>query len=108
LRLPLRWIAILYGRIQADMAATSGIHHATDALKVLMAGANVACMTSAILKHGIDHFQKVEADLGVWLEENEYDSIEQLRGSMSQQHTEDPSSWERAQYMRGLKTYLVR
>ena len=106
LRLPLRWIAILYGKIEADLAATSGIHYATDALKVLMAGANIACMTSAILKHGIDYFMKVEADLGVWLQEHEYESIEQLRGSVSQQHTKDPTAFERAQYMRGLKTYL--
>jgi dihydroorotate dehydrogenase (fumarate) len=108
LRLPLRWIAILYGHIQANLAATSGIHDATDVIKVMMAGASVACMTSAILRHGIDHFQKVEADLGVWLEENEYESVQQLRGSMSQRNTADPSAWERAQYMRGLKTYLVR
>jgi dihydroorotate dehydrogenase (fumarate) len=108
LRLPLRWIGILYSHIKADLAATSGIHGAEDAIKVLMAGANVAMMTSAILKHGISHFSKVEQEMVHWLQEHEYESVSQLRGSVSQKHCEDPSAFERAQYMRGLKTYMVR
>jgi dihydroorotate dehydrogenase (fumarate) len=108
LRLPLRWIGILYGRVETDFAATSGIHTAHDALKMLMVGANVAMMTSALLKYGINYLRTVEADLVAWLEENEYDSVEQLRGSLSQMHSNDPSSFERAQYMRGLKTYTQK
>jgi dihydroorotate dehydrogenase (fumarate) len=108
LRLPLRWIGILYGHVKADLAATSGIHGAEDAIKVLMAGANVAMMTSSILKYGIKHFQKVEQEMVHWLQEHEYESITQLRGSVSQKHSEDPSAFERAQYMRGLRTYMIR
>lgn len=105
LRVPLRWIAILYGRIQADMAATSGIHHGTDAIKMLMAGASVTMMASALLRHGIEHLKVVEGELRAWLEENEYESIKQLRGSMSQINTQNPSAFERSQYMRALTTY---
>lgn len=107
LRLPLQWIAILYGRIEADMAATSGVHTAEDAIKLLMAGATVTMMTSAILKYGIEHFSTVENDLRAWLMEHEYESIDQLRGSVCQMYAEDPSAFERAQYMRGLKSYVV-
>lgn len=107
LRLPLRWIAILYGRIKTDFAATSGIHSEEDAVKVLLAGANVACMTSAVLKRGIEHFHTVENGLIRWMESNEYESVEQMRGSVSQLHSENPSAFERAQYMRGLRTYTL-
>jgi dihydroorotate dehydrogenase (fumarate) len=108
LRLPLRWIGILYGRVQVDFAATSGIHSAEDAIKVIMAGANVAMMTSSVLKQGIQHFEVVTQDLIQWLVENECDSLDQIRGSISQKHSADPSAFERAQYMRGLKTYFPR
>ncbi len=108
LRLPLRWIGILYGRIQADLAATSGIHTAEDVVKMLMVGANVTMMTSALLKHGIDHLSTVKQDLVHWLEVNEYESVEQMRGSMSQIHNEDEAAYERVQYMRGLKNYAVQ
>jgi dihydroorotate dehydrogenase (fumarate) len=107
LRLPLRWIAILYGRIHAHLAATSGIHTSDDALKVLLAGANVAMMTSALLKDGIEHLKVVEQGMLEWLEANEYESVNQLRGSMSQLHSPDPAAFERAQYMRALTTYRV-
>lgn len=106
-RLPLRWIGILYGNVEASLAATSGIHYAEDAIKMLLAGADVTMMTSALLKFGIDHVKDVEANLVRWLEENEYESVEQLRGSMSQQKGTDASAFERAQYMRALKTYVV-
>lgn len=105
LRLPLRWIAILYGRVKADLAATSGIHQAQDVLKMLMAGARVTMMCSALLKHGIGHLRTVEAGLHAWMEEHEYVSVRQMQGSMSQQHGEDASAFERAQYMRALNTY---
>lgn len=107
LRLPLRWIAILYGRIRADLAATSGVHQAEDVLKMLMAGANVTMMASALLKNGIDHLRIVEADLVRWMEEHEYESVQQMQGSMSQQHAGNPSAFERAQYMRALTTYQI-
>jgi dihydroorotate dehydrogenase (fumarate) len=105
LRLPLRWVAILYGRIKASLAATGGIHTAEDVVKVTMAGANVAMMASAPLKHGIDYLGQVDRDLRTWLEEHEYESISQMRGSLSQQHSADPSAFERAQYMRAVSNY---
>jgi dihydroorotate dehydrogenase (fumarate) len=107
LRLPLTWIGILHGRVRASLAATSGIHTSEDALKVLLAGANVAMMTSALLKHGIGHLGDVQRDMLTWLEGNEYDSITQLRGSLSQINSPDPAAFERVQYMRALTTYRV-
>ncbi len=105
LRLPLRWIAILYGRIKADMAATSGIHTAQDVVKILMSGANVTMMTSALLRNGIDHLRVVERDLRRWMEEREYESVRQMRGSLSQINCADPTAFERAQYMRAVSSY---
>lgn len=105
LRLPLRWIAILYGRVKASLAATSGIHHGTDVIKVMMAGASVAMLASALLKNGIDHLRVVEREMIEWMEENEYESVRQMQGSMSQIKVDDPSAFERAQYMRALTTY---
>jgi len=105
MRLPLRWVAILYGRIRADLAATGGIHAAEDVLKMLMAGARITMMCSALLRHGPDHLRTVEADLRAWMEEHEYESVRQMQGSMSQTHCADPSAFERAQYMRALQSY---
>ena len=105
MRLPLRWIAILYGRLNVDLAATSGIHSGQDVLKMIMAGANVTMMASALLSRGIDYMRIVDHDIRSWLEVNEYDSIAQLRGSMSQKNCPNPSAFERAQYMRALTTY---
>jgi dihydroorotate dehydrogenase (fumarate) len=107
LRLPLRWIAILYGHIKADLAATSGIHTADDVLKMLLVGANATMLASALLKNGIDHLQQVERDLRDWMEKHEYISVRQLRGSVSQLNAEDPSAYERAQYMKALTSYKV-
>ena len=106
LRLPLRWIGILHGRLEVDFAATSGIHEATDIVKMLMVGANVTMMTSAILKHGIGHIHRVTQELERWLEDNQYDSVQQMWGSVSQMNNPDPSVFERAQYIRGLRTYM--
>lgn len=106
LRLPLRWIGILYRRVGADLAASSGVHTTHDALKLLLVGANVTMMTSALLKNGIRHMKAVEAEMIRWLEEHEYESVAQMRGSMSQAHAQDPSAFERAQYMRALNTYV--
>ena len=102
LRVPLRWIAILYGRIRADMAATTGVHQAEDALKLLMVGANVTMMASALMRYGIGHIRAIEQELSEWLEAHEYVSVRQMQGSMSQQYVSDPSAFERAQYMRAI------
>src|SRR5205814_147707 len=105
MRLPMRWIALLHGRIGANLAATSGIHRATDALKMLMAGADVTMLCSVLLRRGIDHIRVLEKEMRQWMEEHEYESIEQLKGSMSQERCPDPTAFERAQYMRALSTY---
>jgi dihydroorotate dehydrogenase (fumarate) len=105
MRLPMRWIAILRGHIGANLAATSGIHRATDALKLLMAGADVTMLCSVLLRRGIEHIRVMEREMRAWMEEHEYESVEQLKGSMSQKNCPDPSAFERAQYMRALSTY---
>jgi len=105
MRLPLRWVAILHGRIKASLAATSGIHTAQDVLKMLMAGADVTMMCSALLKHGPGKVKEVLADLANWMEEHEYESVAQMKGSMSQKSAADPSSFERANYMKALNSY---
>lgn len=102
MRLPLRWIAILHGRIKANLAATSGIHRAADALKMLMAGADVTMLCSVLLRRGIDHIAVIEREMCEWMEQHQYDSVGQLKGSVSQKHCPDPSAFERAQYMRAL------
>jgi dihydroorotate dehydrogenase (fumarate) len=105
MRLPMRWIALLYGRIGASLAATSGIHHGVDALKMLMAGADVTMLCSVLLRRGIDHIRVIEREMGEWMEEHEYESVEQLKGIMSQKNCPDPTVFERAQYMRALSTF---
>ncbi|MBK8012378.1 MAG: dihydroorotate dehydrogenase-like protein [Deltaproteobacteria bacterium] len=105
LRLPLRWIAILRGRVAASLAATSGTHTAADVLKLLFAGADVAMMASALLRNGPTHVRTLLSAISTWLDEHEYVSVEQMRGSMSQQNCEDPAAFERANYMAGLTSY---
>lgn len=105
MRLPLRWVAILHGRIGIDLAATSGIHNAADVLKMLMAGANVTMMCSALLRNGIGHVWRVLEQLEAWMTEHEYVSVEQMRGSMSHKACPDPSAFERVNYMRALNSY---
>ncbi|HEX9655195.1 MAG TPA: dihydroorotate dehydrogenase-like protein [bacterium] len=107
MRLPMRWIAILHGRVAANLAATSGIHKAEDVIKMLMAGASVTMLCSALLKHGIDLIRVIEAGLMQWMEEHEYHSVIQMQGSMSQINCPDPSAFERAQYMRALQSFKV-
>ncbi len=104
MRLPLRWIAMLYGRIGASLAATSGIHRATDAVKMLMAGADVTMLCSVLLRRGIKFIRIMEQEICEWMESHEYESLAQLQGSMSQKNCPDPSAFERAQYMRALST----
>jgi dihydroorotate dehydrogenase (fumarate) len=105
LRLPLRWIAILYGRVRADFALTSGVHSAIDVLKAMMAGASVAMMTSELLAHGIGRLTSILADLQEWMVEHEYDSISLMKGSMSQRAVADPAAFERANYMKALSSF---
>lgn len=105
LRLPLRWVAILFGRVKADMAATSGVHTHEDVLKTLMAGANVAQLCSVLLQRGIGHIREIESGMVEWMEKHEYASVNQMRGSMSQQSCADPSAFERAQYMHSVLSY---
>jgi dihydroorotate dehydrogenase (fumarate) len=102
MRLPLTWIGILHGRVGLDLAATTGIHSAEDAIKMLMVGANVTMMASALFRNGIDHIRKVEQDMLEWLTEHEYESVQQMRGSMSQKNSPDPAAFERAQYVRAV------
>ncbi len=106
LRLPLRWIAMLYGRVDTQFAATSGVHTARDAVKLLMAGADVTMTTAALLQRGPLYLQGLVSDLTEWLEENEYSSVQQLRGSMSQINAPYPSAFERQNYMKALTTYV--
>lgn len=105
LRLPLRWIAILYKRVQIDFAATSGVHTGEDAVKLLLVGANVTMMASALLKNGIDHLRVVENGLREWMEKHEYESVAQMRGALSQMHSESPTDFERAQYLKAITHY---
>lgn len=105
MRLPLRWIAILYGKLSASLAATSGIHRAPDVVKMLMAGADVTMLCSTLLRHGIPHLKTIEKDLVAWMQEHEYESVQQLKGSLSQKNCAAPSEFERAQYMRAISNY---
>ncbi len=105
LRLPLRWIAILHGRIKANLAATSGIHTAEDVIKMLMAGADVTMMCSAPLKHGPEQITKTIAGVRQWMLDHEYVSVAQMKGSMSQKSVADPAAFERANYMKALQRY---
>ena len=104
-RLPMRWIGILYGKLKASLAATSGIHTAEDVLKLAMVGADVTMMCSALLMHGPEHIGKVLKDVERWMNEHEYESIEQMKGSLSHKSIADPSAYERANYMKALNRY---
>jgi dihydroorotate dehydrogenase (fumarate) len=105
LRLPLRWIAILYGQIKADLALTTGIHTAEDVVKTTMAGASVAMTASLLLAQGINRIPVLLADLEKWMTAHEYESIQQMRGSLSQKSTAEPAAFERANYMKVLNSF---
>jgi len=105
MRLPLRWVAILFGRIKANLAATSGIHNHQDVIKMLMAGADVTMMCSALLGHGVEYIREIETRMCEWMEEHDYQSVQQMQGSMSQKYCSDPAAFERAQYMRAVLSY---
>ena len=105
LRLPLRWVAILYGRVLADLAITSGVHGAEDVLKGLMAGAKVTMMASELLQRGVRRIKETLDEIQIWMDEHEYESVAQMIGSMSQQHCAEPAAFERANYMKTLDSY---
>jgi dihydroorotate dehydrogenase (fumarate) len=109
MRLPVRWIAILRPQLGPDVsiAASSGVHSGTDVVKGLMVGADVVMMTSALLRYGPEHIATVEAELRAWMTEHEYTSVEQLRGSASQATAENPSAFERANYMQTLRSWVA-
>jgi len=105
LRLPLRWVAILYGRVPVDFGITTGIHTHEDVLKGLMAGAKVTMITSEILKKGVGRITDLVTELSTWMEEHEYQSVQQLLGSMSQKNCAEPAAFERANYMKVLHSW---
>ena len=105
MRLPLHWIGILYGKIRASLAATSGIYQAPDVIKLVMVGADVTMLCSALMRHGITHIQRIEMDMAAWLQQHQHKSLAEIKGIMSQQNCPDPSAFERAQYVRGLSSY---
>jgi dihydroorotate dehydrogenase (fumarate) len=105
LRLPLCWVAILYGQLLTDFAITSGVHTYEDALKALMAGAKVAMMASELLQHGMGRITEILRDMSAWLEAHEYESVAQMIGSMSRTHVAEPAAFERANYMKMLASY---
>ena len=107
LRLPMRWIAILYNKRKADLASTSGLHTGMDVIKMMMVGANVTMLNSVLLRQGIPMIATIERQMREWMEENEYESVNQMRGSMSQQNLADPSAYERAQYMKAITFYKM-
>jgi dihydroorotate dehydrogenase (fumarate) len=108
LLLPLRWIAILHGRLQASLALTSGIHSADGLAKAILAGADVGMVASMVLRDGTDKVAKVLAGLRAWMEEKEYESVEQMKGSMSQENCPEPAAFERGNYMKALASYTGR
>src|SRR4029453_10571743 len=108
LRLPLRWIAILYGRVKTSLAATTGVHTGLDGAKVLVPGRGVATMPPALLRNGPEHVGVVERELRAVLAEHDHDSVAQLRGSMSRSAMADPAGFERANYMHTLMSWASR
>lgn len=107
MRLPLRWIAILYGKLKADLALTSGVHTPEDAVKAIMAGASIAMTTSALLKRGMQAIPQILDGIEAWMVAHEYESVTQMRGSMSQGAVADPAAFERANYMKVLNSFNV-
>lgn len=102
----LHWVAVLYGSVKADIAISGGVHTAEDVVKAMMAGANVSMMTSALLRNGIKYLEVLRGKLVEWMDEHEYESINEMRGSMSRRSVADPEAFERANYMRVLSSYV--
>jgi dihydroorotate dehydrogenase (fumarate) len=105
LRLPLRWIAILHRRHRVSLAASTGVHTAEDVLKVLLAGADVAMMTSALLRNGPDHLRPLEVGLRDWMDRHGYETVDQLRGRLSQRSVPNPAAFERSNYIKTLASH---
>lgn len=105
LLVPLRWIAILHGRVKSSLAVTSGIHGPEALIKALLAGADVGMVASALYEHGLDYVKKILAGITTWMEENEYESVEQLKGSVSQENCAEPAAFERGNYMKALTSF---
>jgi dihydroorotate dehydrogenase (fumarate) len=105
LRVRLRWAAILYAHIKADMAVTGGVHTAADVIKCMMVGAKAATLGAVLLQNGVQHIRTIEADMLRWMEEREYESVTQMQGSMSQRHVAEPAAFERANYIKILQLY---
>lgn len=105
MRLPLRWIALMYGRIEIDFALTTGVHQGTDLIKAMMAGARVAMVTSTLLKNGLGYATKLLAEVQLWMEDHEYESIAQMQGSMSRKGAHEDAAFERANYIQVLGSY---
>jgi dihydroorotate dehydrogenase (fumarate) len=108
MRLPLRWIAILYSHINASMAATSGVYNFEDVIKIMMAGGDIAQVCSGLLTNGVGRITEMLTGMTNWMEENEYESVNQMKGSMSQKSVGEPAAFERANYMKTLGSYKVR
>jgi dihydroorotate dehydrogenase (fumarate) len=107
LLLRLHWVAILYGHVEADLGVTGGVHSAQDVVKCMMAGARVACMTSALLRNGAEHAARVLSALNNWLDDHEYASVAEMCGSMSHNAVPDPTAYERGNYMKVLGSYTL-
>lgn len=105
MRVPLRWIAILYGKLKANLAATTGIHTAEDVLKMIMAGADITQLCATLLQNGIGRITEIQEGMIKWMEDHEYESVKQMKGSMSHKSVAEPAAFERANYMRVLKNY---
>jgi dihydroorotate dehydrogenase (fumarate) len=105
MRLPLLWIGVLYGRLKASLAASTGVDGVDEVLKYLLVGADVVMTTSALLRHGIGHMNKLLAELEAWLEARDLDSLTSIRGRMSQQNVKDAASFQRANYIKTLRGY---
>jgi dihydroorotate dehydrogenase (fumarate) len=103
LRLPLTWVGMLFGRVKASLAGSSGVHSYQDAAKLLLAGADVTMMCSALLRHGVSQLHEVETGLRRWMEKHEYASVAEIKGRLSQLHCPDPAAFERAQYLNAVK-----
>ncbi|MCA9418135.1 MAG: dihydroorotate dehydrogenase-like protein, partial [Candidatus Omnitrophica bacterium] len=104
-RLPLRWAAILYGRLGLDLAITTGIHDGESAIKALMVGADVTMLCSELLRKGTGRLGEIEQEMRHWMEEHEYDSVDMMKGSMSQKSCPEPAAFERANYMKTIQSY---
>jgi len=107
MRVPLRWIAILREHLSISLAGTSGVHYGEDVIKLLLAGADAVMLASALLKYGPETLNKLREDLSVWMEENEYESVRQMKGSMSRANCPQPSELERGNYMKALVSYTT-